>query len=56
MLVNRHGEELPPYVQEKISRLVIQKDNFFKIAMIFMRIRSLSPIVLMVNFIQFTKF
>lgn len=47
MLINRFGDIVSPEVQSRVKRLAIQKDNFFKIAMIFMRIRALSPIILM---------
>ncbi|KAL4476130.1 hypothetical protein ABPG74_009863 [Tetrahymena malaccensis] len=35
------------------EKMIIQKDNFFKIAMIFMRIRANSPVIIMVNLLNF---
>ncbi|KAL4499722.1 hypothetical protein ABPG72_017262 [Tetrahymena utriculariae] len=34
-------------LRNEVEKIIIQKDNFFKIAMIFMRIRSLTPIIIM---------
>ncbi|EAR87834.2 AAA domain, dynein subfamily protein (macronuclear) [Tetrahymena thermophila SB210] len=34
-------------LQNLVQRITIQKDNFFKIAMIFMRIRSNTPVIIM---------
>ncbi|KAL4499726.1 hypothetical protein ABPG72_017266 [Tetrahymena utriculariae] len=34
-------------LQKLVQRITIQKDNFFKIAMIFMRIRSNTPVIIM---------
>ncbi|EAR87841.2 AAA domain, dynein subfamily protein (macronuclear) [Tetrahymena thermophila SB210] len=34
-------------LSKEVEKIIIQKDNFFKIAMIFMRIRSLTPIIIM---------
>ncbi|KAL4504669.1 hypothetical protein ABPG73_021516 [Tetrahymena malaccensis] len=34
-------------LRNEVEKIIIQKDNFFKIAMIFMRIRSHTPIIIM---------
>ncbi|KAL4476127.1 hypothetical protein ABPG74_009860 [Tetrahymena malaccensis] len=43
-------------LQKLVQRITIQKDNFFKIAMIFMRIRSNTPVIIMVIYLIFQRF
>lgn len=40
-------------LKSTVQKITIQKDNFFKIAMIFMRIRSNTPVIIMVKILLF---